>query len=134
MIRRPPRSTLFPYTTLFRSGGGLFDRFRHRLMFPIHNESGKVIAFGGRALSENDQPKYMNSPETPIYRKSYVLYNLHRAKEGIRKEDRVVLVEGYMDVIGVFTSGVEEVVASCGAALTAEKGQAMKRHCGRTVL
>ena len=89
-----------------REGGGLFDRFRNRLMFPIHNESGKVIGFGGRALSENDQPKYMNSPETPIYRKSFVLYNLHRAKEGIRKEDRVVLVEGYMDVIGVFTSGV----------------------------
>jgi DNA primase len=117
-----------------REGGGLFDRFRNRLMFPIHNESGKVIGFGGRALSENDQPKYMNSPETPIYRKSYVLYNLHRAKEGIRKEDRVVLVEGYMDVIGVYTSGVKEVVASCGTALTTQQVQAMKRHSGRIVV
>jgi len=66
-------------------------------MFPIHNESGKIIGFGGRALAADDQPKYLNSPETPIYRKSYVLYNLNRAKEGIRKEDRVILVEGYMD-------------------------------------
>ena len=117
-----------------REGGGLFDRFRNRLMFPIHNESGKVIGFGGRALSENDQPKYMNSPETPIYRKSYVLYNLHRAKECIRKEDRVVLVEGYMDAIGVFTSGVKEVVASCGTALTTQQVQMMKRHSGRIVV
>ena len=101
-----------------REGGGLYDRFRNRLMFPIHNEAGKIIGFGGRALTENDQPKYMNSPETPIYRKSYVLYNLHRAKEGIRKEDRVVLVGGSMDVIGVYTSGVKEVVAGCSTALT----------------
>src|SRR5262249_622779 len=117
-----------------REGGGLYDRFRNRLMFPIHNESGKVIGFGGRALAENDQPKYMNSPETPIYRKSYVLYNLHRAKEGIRKEDRVVLVEGYMDVIGVYASGVKEVVASCGTALTTQQAQTMKRHSGRIVV
>jgi DNA primase len=117
-----------------REGGGLFDRFRNRLMFPIHNESGKVIGFGGRALAENDQPKYMNSPETPIYRKSYVLYNLHRAKEGIRREDRVVLVEGYMDVIGVYSSGVREVVASCGTALTTQQVQTMKRHSGRIVV
>jgi DNA primase len=117
-----------------REGGGFFDRFRNRLMFPIHDESGKVIAFGGRALSENDQPKYMNSPETPIYRKSHVLYNLHRAKEGIRREDRTVLVEGYMDAIGVYMSGVKEVVASCGTALTTQQVQAMKRHSGRIVV
>ena len=117
-----------------REGGGLFDRFRNRLMFPIHNESGKVIGFGGRALSENDQPKYMNSPETPIYRKSFVLYNLHRAKESVRKEDRVVLVEGYMDAIGVYSAGVREVVASCGTALTTQQVQAMKRHSGRIVV
>jgi DNA primase len=117
-----------------REGGGFYDRFRHRLMFPIHSESGKVIGFGGRALAENDQPKYMNSPETPIYRKSYVLYNLHRAKEGIRKQDRVVLVEGYMDAIGVYTAGVQEVVASCGTALTVQQVQTMKRHSGRIVV
>jgi DNA primase len=117
-----------------RDGGGYYDRFRNRLMFPIHSESGKTIGFGGRALAENDQPKYMNSPETPIYRKSYVLYNLHRAKDGIRKQDRVVLVEGYMDAIGVYTAGVHEVVASCGTALTTQQVQAMKRHSGRIVV
>ena len=72
-----------------REDGSFYDRFRNRLMFPIHNESGKIIAFGGRALAAEDEPKYLNSPETPIYKKSNVLYNLHRAKEAIRKEDRV---------------------------------------------
>lgn len=117
-----------------QDGGGYYDYFRKRLMFPIHNESGKIIAFAGRALAEDDQPKYINSPETPIYRKSYVLYNLHRAKEGIRKENRSVLVEGYMDVIGVYSSGVKEVVASCGTALTTQQVQTMKRHAGRIVV
>jgi DNA primase len=117
-----------------RDDGSLYDRFRHRLMFPIHNESGKIIAFGGRALDPGEQAKYLNSPETSIYRKSYVLYNLHRAKEGIRQSDRVVLVEGYMDVIGVFAAGVREVVASCGTALTSQQVQAMKRHSGKIVV
>ena len=79
-----------------QEGGGFYDAFRGRLMFPIQNESGKVIAFGGRAMRDEDQPKYLNSAETPIYRKTSVLYNLHRAREGMRKSNRVVLVEGYM--------------------------------------
>ena len=66
-------------------GSGYYDAFRGRLMFPIHDESGKVIAFGGRAMRDEDQPKYLNSPETPIYRKTSVLYNLHRARDGMRK-------------------------------------------------
>ena len=110
---------------LKRDDGSLYDRFRHRLMFPIQNESGKIIGFGGRALDPNEQAKYLNSSETEIYRKSYVLYNLHRAKQGIRQADRVVLVEGYMDVIGVYASGVHEVVASCGTALTSQQVQTM---------
>lgn len=101
-------------------GSGFFDRFRNRLIFPIHNEAGKVIAFGGRALRDEDQPKYLNSPETPIYRKSRVLYNIHRARDPMRKQTRVVLVEGYMDAIGVFSAGVHNVVASCGTSLTLE--------------
>lgn len=116
-----------------RESGGFYDRFRHRLMFPIHNETGKLIGFGGRAL-EDENPKYLNSPETPIYKKSYVLYNLHRAKEGIRKADRSVLVEGYMDAIGVYASGVREVVASCGTALTAQQVQLLRRHARRIVV
>ena len=114
-----------------RDDGSFYDRFRNRLMFPIHNESGKIIGFGGRALSAEDTPKYLNSPETAIYKKSQVLYNLHRAKETIRKQDRVILVEGYMDAIGVTAAGVANVVASCGTSLTAPQVQAMKRHSAR---
>jgi DNA primase len=117
-----------------QEGSGYFDRFRGRLMFPIHNESGKVIGFGGRALRPGDEPKYLNSPETAIYRKSYVLYNLHRAKDAIRKSDCSVLVEGYMDVIGVYSAGVRNVVASCGTALTNTQVRALKRHSERIIV
>jgi DNA primase len=117
-----------------REGGGLFDRFRGRLMFPIHNESGKTIGFGGRALAADDEPKYLNSPKTDLYDKGYVLYNLHRAKGHVRKADRVVLVEGYMDVIGVSAAGVQEVVASCGTALTNTQVRALKRHSEKVVV
>jgi len=117
-----------------RDDGTFYDRFRHRLMFPIHSETGKVIAFGGRALDPGEQAKYLNSPETPIYKKSGVLYNLHRAKEGIRKSDRTLLVEGYMDVIGVWAAGIKEVVATCGTALTPQQIKAMKRHSSHIVV
>jgi DNA primase len=111
-----------------QESAGYYDRFRGRLMFPIHNESGKVIGFGGRALRPGEEPKYLNSPETALYRKSYVLYNLHRAKDTIRKSDYAVLVEGYMDVIGVYGAGVHNVVASCGTSLTNTQVRALKRH------
>ncbi|MBZ5606866.1 MAG: DNA primase [Acidobacteriia bacterium] len=117
-----------------QESSGFFDRFRGRLMFPIHNESGKIIGFGGRTLRPGDEPKYLNSPETALYRKSYVLYNLHRAKDAIRKSDYAVLVEGYMDVIGVHSAGVRNVVASCGTALTNTQVRALKRHSGRIVV
>jgi DNA primase len=117
-----------------QEGSGFYDRFRGRLMFPIHNESGKVIGFGGRALRPGDEPKYLNSPETALYRKSYVLYNLHRAKDAVRKSDYAVLVEGYMDVIGVYSAGVHNVVASCGTALTNTQVRALKRHSDRIVV
>jgi DNA primase len=115
-------------------GARLYDNFRGRLMFPIHNESGKVIAFGGRAMRDEDQPKYLNSRETPVYRKTSVLYNLHRAREGMRKADRAVLVEGYMDVIGVYSAGVKEVVASCGTALTPSQVGVIHRHADTVVV
>jgi DNA primase len=115
-------------------GGGFYDAFRGRLMFPIHNESGKPIAFGGRAMRDDDQPKYLNSPETAIYRKTSVLYNLNRAKEQMRRSNRAVLVEGYMDVIGTYAAGVREVVASCGTALTPLQVRAMRRHADHVVL
>jgi DNA primase len=111
-----------------REDGGLYDRFRNRLMFPIHDESGKVIAFGGRALDPEDKAKYLNSPATKLYAKEHVLYNLHRAKQTAAKADRMVMVEGYMDVIGATQAGVAEVVAPCGTALTTSQIRAMKRH------
>jgi DNA primase len=111
-----------------REGGGYYDRFRNRLMFPIHNQSGKIIAYGGRALAADETAKYLNSPETPIYKKGYVLYNLHRAKDAMRKEERAILVEGYMDAIGVTAAGIGEVVAICGTALTPRHVQALKGH------
>ena len=111
-----------------REDGSLYDRFRNRLMFPIHSETGKVIAFGGRALDPNEPAKYMNSPETEVYKKSHILYNLNRAKKTAMQTDRMVLVEGYMDVIGATQAGVIEAVATCGTALTTEQIRAMKRH------
>ena len=114
-------------------GAGFYDAFRGRLMFPIHNESGKVIAFGGRALDDG-QPKYLNSPETPIYRKTSTLYNLHRAREAMRRSNRAVLVEGYMDVIGAYAADVREVVASCGTALTNPQVRAIHRHADTVVV
>jgi DNA primase len=111
-----------------RENGGLYDRFRARLMFPIHNESGKIVGFGGRALRGGDEPKYLNSPETPVYKKSRVLFNLHRAKIAARKSDRMILVEGYMDVIGVYAAGIQEVVAACGTSLSLDQVRAIKRQ------
>jgi DNA primase len=117
-----------------QESAGYYDRFRGRLMFPIHNELGKVIGFGGRALRQGEEPKYLNSPETALYRKSYVVYNLHRAKDAIRTSGSSVLVEGYMDVIGVFSAGVHNVVASCGTSLTNTQVRAIKRHSDRIVV
>jgi DNA primase len=111
-----------------------YDRFRDRLMFPIHNEVGRVIAFGGRSLQADRQPKYLNSPETNVYKKTTVLYNLSRAKASMRKQEFVVLVEGYMDVIGVWRAGVTNAVATCGTALTQQQVRSMRRHVNTVVV
>lgn len=116
-----------------RDAGGLLDRFRNRWMFPITAESGKTIAFAGRALG-TDQPKYMNSPETALYSKSRVLYNLNRAREAIRRAQAVLLVEGYMDVIAVCQAGAENVVASCGTSLTESQVRTLSRHCPEVIV
>jgi DNA primase len=102
-------------------------------MFPISNETGKVIAFGGRAMGD-DMPKYMNSPETPIYSKSNVLYHLDRAKEALRQSDFAVLVEGYMDAISVARAGVGNVVASCGTSLAEPQTKLLARFTRRIVV
>ena len=113
--------------------GRLFDRFRRRITFPISNESGKIVAFGCRALGE-DQPKYLNSPETPIYSKSNVLYHMDRAKEGIRRQDFAILVEGYMDAIAVARAGISNVVASCGTSLAEPQIKLLGRFTRRVVV
>ncbi|KAA5548182.1 DNA primase [Adhaeribacter rhizoryzae] len=96
-----------------------YDRFRARVMFPIHNISGRVVGFGGRTLKSNDKtPKYVNSPESEIYHKSDVLYGLYQAKQGIRSQDLCYLVEGYLDVLSLSQGGIENVVASSGTSLT----------------
>src|SRR5712692_7429953 len=113
--------------------GRLFDRFRRRITFPISNESGRVVAFGGRALGD-DQPKYLNSPETPIYTKGRVLYHLDRAAGAIHKQDYAIMVEGYMDAIAVASSGIENVVASCGTSLTESQIRLLGRSSRRVVV
>jgi DNA primase len=114
-------------------GGRMFDRFRRRIVFPIANESGKTVAFGGRALGD-DQPKYLNSPETPIYSKSNVLYHLDRAKEALRRKDFAILVEGYMDAIAVARAGVSNVVASCGTSLAEPQVKLLARFTRNVVV
>src|SRR5712664_4087218 len=113
--------------------GRLFDRFRRRITFPISNESGKIVAFGCRALGD-DQPKYLNSPETPIYSKSNVLYHMDRAKEGIRRQDFAILVEGYMDAIAVARAGISNVVASCGTSLAEPQIKLLGRFTKRVIV
>jgi DNA primase len=114
-------------------GGRFFDRFRRRIIFPIAADSGRVVAFAGRALGD-EMPKYLNSPETPIYSKSQVLYHLDRAKESIRRADFVILVEGYMDVIAVARAGQGNVVASCGTSLAEPQVKLLARFTRRVVV
>lgn len=107
----------------------VYDRFRGRLMFPIFNESGKVVGFGGRQLFEDDKTgKYLNSPETKIYSKSKVLYGLNFAKDSIIANNYALFVEGYMDMISLFQSGVENVVATSGTAMTEEQVKLISRY------
>ncbi|MGA2610132.1 MAG: DNA primase [Terriglobia bacterium] len=110
-----------------------YDRFRRRIIFPIANDSGKVVAFAGRALGD-EQPKYLNSPETPIYTKGRVLYHLERAAQAIRKLDYTILVEGYMDCIAVASSGIENVAACCGTSLTESQIRLLARYSRRVVV
>jgi DNA primase len=113
--------------------GRLFDRFRRRITFPIANEAGKIVAFGARALGD-EQPKYLNSPETPIYSKSNVLYHLDRAKEAMRRQDFAILVEGYMDAIAVARAGISNVVASCGTSLAEPQIKLLGRFTKRVIV
>ncbi|PKQ67074.1 DNA primase [Raineya orbicola] len=112
-----------------------YDRFRERVMFPIHNVSGKVIAFGARTLKKDkDTPKYLNSPETPLYHKSKVLYGLFQAKKSILQKDECLLVEGYADVVALHQAGITNVVASSGTSLTQEQTRLIRRFTTNVIV
>ena len=116
--------------------GQLYSRFRKRITFPIANESGRVIAFTARALDSGDKsgPKYLNSPETPLYSKGQVLFNLDKAKQAIKRDNIAILVEGQMDCISVFTSGIQNVLATSGTAFTEAQVRILRRFCDRVVV
>jgi DNA primase len=117
-----------------RENGSVIDRFRNRLIIPICRDTGSVIAFGGRAVDADQQPKYLNSPETPIYSKGRTLYGLHLSKNAIRQRKFAILVEGYFDFAQVYQGGFEGVVASCGTALTPQLAQQLRRFTSKVVL
>ena len=117
-----------------RDDGSVIDRFRNRLMIPICRDTGSVIAFGGRAVDADQQPKYLNSPETPIYSKGRTLYGLNLSKNAIRQGKFAVLVEGYFDFAQVYQAGFQAVVASCGTALTPQHSQQLRRFTSKVVL
>jgi DNA primase len=107
--------------------GGYYDRFRGRVIFPIEDLSGTVVAFGGRAIEDSAMPKYLNSPESPVYTKGRVLYGMSRTKDAIRDRDYAVLVEGYIDLLSLWSAGVKNVVATLGTALTREQVALIRR-------
>jgi DNA primase len=115
-------------------GHGSYDRFRNRLVFTIRDERGRPVGFSGRALSSEDEPKYLNSPESPVFLKKRLLYALTDAREAIRRSERAVLAEGCFDHLALYLSGVEETVASMGTALTPEQAAKLKRLAPRVVL
>ena len=120
---------------LFRTGerGGTYDFFRHRVMFPIRDLSGNIVAFGGRDLGDSPA-KYINSPETAVYKKSRVLYGLFEAREAMRREKRALLVEGYFDLLRLFDAGIQHAVATCGTALTPEQATLVRRYVPEVVM
>lgn len=114
-------------------GGGFYDRFRGRLMFPIQDAMGNIVAFGGRILGTGN-PKYINSGDTPLYSKRHLLYGLNRAKDAMAKTNRAVLVEGYLDVIACHRAGVQTAIASLGTSLSEEHAKLLARHVKEVVI
>ncbi len=117
-----------------RDSGGIYDRFRHRLMFPIRDERGRMTGFGGRVLNPDDLPKFINSPQTALFDKSSLLYGLDRARRAIRTQDQAVIVEGYLDVIALHQAGYANAVSPMGTALNERQLRLLKRFTRRMVL
>ena len=118
---------------LRKSERGWYDQFRNRLMFPIRDVKGKTIAFAGRVL-DSSLPKYINSPESPLYHKSSILFGMDMALPAIRQENSLIIVEGYFDHLALFRAGIRNVAATCGTALTAAHASMIKKHAGRVYL
>lgn len=117
-----------------RSEGGLYDAFRNRLMFPIQDQTGAVIAFGARRINDEDEPKYLNSPDSVVFNKSATLYGLHQAARAIQRTRTAIVTEGYMDVIACHQHGVTNAVAALGTAMTRENAKILRRLCDTVVL
>ena len=126
----PRRMQLLERAGLFSKNdrGNIYDKFRDRLMFPIHDRRGRVIAFGGRVIDPEDSPKYLNSPETALFHKGRELYGLWQAKQANAKLERLIVVEGYMDVVPLFQHGVSQAVATLGTATTADHAELLFRN------
>jgi DNA primase len=116
-----------------KSKDGYYDRFRDRIMFPIRDVDGRVLGFGGRILIE-EEPKYMNSPESEVYRKRSILYGLDKARDSIRRSGRAIVVEGYMDFLSLYIAGIRNVVATLGTALTRDHVMLLKRYTDRVIV
>ncbi len=117
-----------------REGGGVYDRFRHRLVIPIRDQNGRMAGFGGRVLREEDVPKYLNSPRTDLFDKGRLLYGLDLTRREIRVKDQVVIVEGYLDVIGPYQAGFKNCVSPMGTALTEDQFRLIKRYTRKIIL
>jgi DNA primase len=117
-----------------RESGGVYDRFRHRIMIPIRDARGRLVGFGARSLDPDDVPKYLNSPQTVLFDKGRLLYGLDKARKAIRKLDQAVIVEGYMGVIGLHQAGFNNAVASMGTALSENQLRQLKRYTRRMIL
>lgn len=117
-----------------RESDGLYDRFRHRVMFPIRDERGRMAGFGARVLNPDDLPKFLNSPQTAVFDKGHVLYGLDRARKPIRAQDQAVIVEGYLDVIALHQAGFSNAVSPMGTALTGHQLYLLKRFTRRLIL
>ena len=116
-----------------KQGRGDYDLFRGRLIFPVYDLSGRIVAFAGRVLDDS-KPKYINSPESPVYHKGRILFGLYQARQAMRQSGEVLLVEGYFDQLAIYRAGFPQVVATCGTALTSEHAKLLKRYVQRVVL
>ena len=128
------RSQIVQSGLFSQSDKGTFDRFRSRIMFPVFHPSGKPIAFGGRIFESDDPAKYLNSPETPLYKKSNVFYGLQATRDAIRKEGHVILVEGYMDFIKLYQSAIHPVVSVSGTAFTSRHASSIAKITQKVIL